>query len=96
VFTPVLLEAQNPGPMTGRGNNTYLIPGVRGSAVLVDAGVGHPNHLRAIDAALDARHAHLRQVLVTHGHADLGKTTTGRWPGRTSANATRLRWTTSG
>ncbi|HEX7137844.1 MAG TPA: MBL fold metallo-hydrolase [Vicinamibacterales bacterium] len=70
VFDPVLLLAGNPGPMTGAGNNTYLIIGNTGSALLVDAGVGTPAHVADLAAALDARNARLIEVLVTHGHAD--------------------------
>ena len=69
-LSPILLEALNPNPMTGSGNNTYLISGAHGSAVLIDAGVGHPDHVDAIDAALAARQARLTAVVVTHGHAD--------------------------
>jgi len=69
VLDPVLLDAFNPGPMTGRGNNTYLIAGGR-SALMVDAGVGHPRHLEAIATALDIRDTRFEQVIVTHGHAD--------------------------
>jgi ribonuclease/clavin/mitogillin len=63
--TPISLHAGNPGPMTGTGNWTYLVPGA--SPVLVDAGVGRPAHLDAI-----ARHAPagLAAVLVTHAHPD--------------------------
>jgi glyoxylase-like metal-dependent hydrolase (beta-lactamase superfamily II) len=68
VFKPILIEAHNPSPMTGRGNNTYLL--AAGSAVLIDAGVGDPRHLADIDRELEAHHAHLDRVLVTHGHAD--------------------------
>lgn len=70
VLESILLEAHNPGPMTGRGNNTYLLVGSRGSAALVDAGVGDARHVGAIARALDARLARLALVLVTHGHAD--------------------------
>jgi glyoxylase-like metal-dependent hydrolase (beta-lactamase superfamily II) len=70
VFHPILLEAHNPSPMTGLGNNTYLIAGTGGRAALVDAGVGHPQHLRDLDQQLAAHHARLECVLVTHGHAD--------------------------
>ena len=56
--------------MTGQGNNTYLLIGSDRTAALIDAGVGHPDHLDAIDDALARRQARLRYVLVTHGHAD--------------------------
>ena len=69
MFEPVTLLAHNPGPMTGPGNNTYLI--VEGEeAVLIDAGVGHPQHLADIASELDRRHAQLTKVLVTHAHGD--------------------------
>lgn len=59
------LHAGNPGPLTGDGNWTYLIEGPR--AVLIDAGVGAPSHLDAIDAAAGDRQLHL---VVTHAHSD--------------------------
>lgn len=67
-FAPLLLFAHNPGPMTGSGNNTYLITGADGSAALIDAGVGEAEHLADLDRALGA--ATLDHVLVTHGHRD--------------------------
>jgi glyoxylase-like metal-dependent hydrolase (beta-lactamase superfamily II) len=69
-FAPITLDAFNPSPMTGAGNRTYLIDDGHGVGTLVDAGVGHPDHLHAIARALDDRHARLRTVVVTHGHAD--------------------------
>lgn len=63
---PLALHAANPGPMTGSGNWTWLIPGR--VPTLVDAGVGEPQHLEALDRALGD--ATLARVLVTHGHAD--------------------------
>ena len=65
---PILLSARNPGPMTGPGNNTYLIAGRHGSATLIDAGVGEPQHLADLAAALGG--GRLEAVLVTHGHGD--------------------------
>lgn len=56
--------------MTGPGNNTYLLVGPDGDAALIDAGVGEPRHLAAINHHLDERGARLARVLVTHGHAD--------------------------
>ena len=69
-LAPILIEAHNPGPMTGRGNNTYLLAGPGAAATLIDAGVGHPEHLAEIDRELAAHRARLERVLVTHGHAD--------------------------
>jgi len=63
---PVALHAGNPGPMTGEGNWTWLIPGR--VPTLIDAGVGLSNHLDALESALGG--ARLAQVLVTHGHSD--------------------------
>jgi glyoxylase-like metal-dependent hydrolase (beta-lactamase superfamily II) len=70
MFAPLLLSAHNPGPMTGSGNNTYLLVGATGSAALIDAGAGAPRHLADLDSALAASQATLDRVLVTHGHRD--------------------------
>jgi glyoxylase-like metal-dependent hydrolase (beta-lactamase superfamily II) len=69
-FVPILLDAHNPGPMTGSGNHTYLLLGQGGDAALVDAGVGHPRHLDSLDRELQDRQAALTRVLATHGHGD--------------------------
>jgi len=69
-FEPLLLTAHNPGPMTGSGNNTYLLVGSSGSAALIDAGVGEPRHLADLASALSDRSGRLDTVLVTHGHRD--------------------------
>lgn len=61
----VTLHAANPGPMTGSGNWTYLLPGPH--PLLVDAGVGHAGHLDAVVAAAPGGPA---VVVVTHAHAD--------------------------
>lgn len=66
--------------MTGRGNNTWLLPGRE--PTLIDAGIGMPEHVDAIAAALGR--ASLRRVLVTHGHADHASgvpALRARWPG---------------
>jgi hydroxyacylglutathione hydrolase len=60
------VHAFNPGPITGAGNWTWLLPGR--VPTLIDAGQGDPRHLEALERALDG--AALAQVLVTHGHAD--------------------------
>jgi glyoxylase-like metal-dependent hydrolase (beta-lactamase superfamily II) len=64
---PVLLPAGNPSAWTGStGTNTWLLRGR--FPTLIDAGVGLPAHLYAVERALGA--AALSQVLVTHGHVD--------------------------
>ncbi len=65
----VRVDAGNPGPMTGEGNHTYLVV-AEGLATLIDAGVGRPEHLMAIDRALDEHDARLTDVVVTHAHPD--------------------------
>jgi hydroxyacylglutathione hydrolase len=70
VFSPIVLDAHNPGPMTGAGNHTYLIVGADRTAALIDAGVGDSRHLEALAASLDEQHARLAYVLVTHAHSD--------------------------
>lgn len=70
MFSPIVIEANNPSPMTGRGNNTYLLVGSACTAALIDAGVGEPRHLAAIARELDGRRARLDDVLVTHAHVD--------------------------
>ena len=74
----VSLHAANPGPYTGAGNWTYLIPGER--PLLIDAGVGRAEHLEAIAAAVADGPA---RVLVTHAHPDHASgapALAARWP----------------
>jgi glyoxylase-like metal-dependent hydrolase (beta-lactamase superfamily II) len=70
VLDPILLHAHNPGPMTGDGNNTFLIPGDAGAAVLIDAGQGRETHMHLIADHLRRIGSRLDHVLVTHGHPD--------------------------
>lgn len=70
MFDPILLHAHNPGPMTGDGNSTFLIPGDAGGAVLIDAGQGRATHLQLIAEHLRRINSRLDRVLVTHGHPD--------------------------
>jgi len=65
-MTPIAVHAFNPGPMTGSGNATWLIPGR--VPTLIDAGVGDPRHLNALEATLAG--GRLAQVIVTHAHVD--------------------------
>ena len=61
------LSARNASDWTGpTGNTTYLF---RGSpSVLIDAGVGHPEHVEEIAHALGG--GDLNVVLITHSHVD--------------------------
>ncbi|GAB2692948.1 MBL fold metallo-hydrolase [Thalassiella azotivora] len=63
--------APNPGPMTLDGTNTWVLhePGTP-DAVVVDPGPEHAGHQGAVLDAVRARGARVRQVLLTHGHAD--------------------------
>jgi glyoxylase-like metal-dependent hydrolase (beta-lactamase superfamily II) len=63
---PLLIHAENPGSLTGRGNNTWLLDGAE--PALVDAGVGSARHVSAVVRALGPRS--LVRVLVTHAHPD--------------------------
>lgn len=77
-MNPTLLHAGNPGPFTGEGNWTYLVPGDR--PVLIDAGVGNAAHLDAIAQAAPHGPA---EVIVTHAHSDHAAGTPAihaRWP----------------
>ena len=65
-MTPIAVHAFNPGPMTGAGNWTWLVPGR--IPTLIDDGTGEARHLEALDTALAG--AALAQVLVTHAHVD--------------------------
>lgn len=61
-----LLRADNPGPMTLEGTNSYLLRGPAGSpAVLVDPGPDDQAHLAALAAS-----GPIGLIVLTHGHAD--------------------------
>ena len=63
----LLLPALNASEWTGpTGNNTYLFLG--SPSILIDAGIGHPEHVEAVARALAG--ASLDLVLVTHSHKD--------------------------
>jgi glyoxylase-like metal-dependent hydrolase (beta-lactamase superfamily II) len=86
----ILLPAHNPGPMTGAGNNTYLIAGRSGSATLIDAGVGEARHLAELHAALAG--GRLDHVLVTHGHRDHAGGATAIAAAHPGASFEKLPW----
>ena len=58
--------ARNPSPMTLDGTRTFVVGRVR--PVVVDPGPALPEHLAAVEAALDG--ARPAAILLTHGHAD--------------------------
>src|SRR5699024_3639041 len=62
--TATLLRADNPGPMTLTGTNTWLLPGDAGT-VVVDPGPALPEHRDAILAA-----GPVQLVVLTHRHRD--------------------------
>ncbi len=63
----ITLRAGNASEWTGpTGNNTYLMPAA--PPLLIDAGVGWPDHVDAIASALQG--APLAIVLITHHHVD--------------------------
>ena len=70
MFNPIRIDANNPSPMTGQGNHTYLLIGSDGDATLVDAGVGDALHVSEIDRHLSSASARLAHVIVTHAHGD--------------------------
>jgi glyoxylase-like metal-dependent hydrolase (beta-lactamase superfamily II) len=85
--TPIPLHAANPGPFTGAGNWTYLIPGP--APLLFDAGVGQVTHLDELAAAAPNGPA---LVVVSHAHPDHaagGPALAERWP---TARFAKLPW----
>lgn len=59
-----LQRADNPGPMTLDGTNTWVV-GDADALVVVDPGPDDVAHLRAI-----ADHGNVQAILLTHGHRD--------------------------
>lgn len=77
---PIAVGAGNPGPLTGDGNHTWLLPGR--VTVLIDAGIGHAAHLEALDRAIGSG-GRLDSVLITHAHGDHmagAPAIAARWP----------------
>src|SRR5437588_10951731 len=59
-----LVRADNPGPMTLEGTNSWILRAPGGRRVLVDPGPDDPEHLATLAAARP------ELILVTHGHPD--------------------------
>jgi glyoxylase-like metal-dependent hydrolase (beta-lactamase superfamily II) len=62
----VRLVANNPGPFTFKGTNTYLVGAT--DLAMIDPGPDDPAHFDAIMAAVGPRH--VTHILVTHTHRD--------------------------
>lgn len=65
------VRADNPGPMTLTGTNTWILaaPG-QSAAVVIDPGPMLQGHLDAVSAHLRERELAVEVVLLTHGHLD--------------------------
>jgi len=77
---PILVSARNPGPLTGAGNNTWLIDGADRDAHRRRCGAGRSSDELA--GHLGGRA--LAAVIVTHSHADHAAgvpALMARWPG---------------
>jgi glyoxylase-like metal-dependent hydrolase (beta-lactamase superfamily II) len=59
--------AQNPGPYTGPGTNTWILGG-QPALIVIDPGPDDDKHLTAIERALNGRA--VGAILVTHSHPD--------------------------
>lgn len=60
--------ANNPGPYTGPGTNTWVLDDGAGVVAVIDPGPVDSKHAKAIVERIDARR--LEAVLVTHTHVD--------------------------
>jgi glyoxylase-like metal-dependent hydrolase (beta-lactamase superfamily II) len=60
--------ANNPGPYTGPGTNTWVLDDGTGVVVIIDPGPVDDKHARAISGVVSRRR--VEAVLVTHTHAD--------------------------
>ena len=64
----VRIVANNPGPMTYRGTNTWLVEhGPDGALAVIDPGPDDPDH---VDAILRAGSGRIDRILISHAHAD--------------------------
>jgi glyoxylase-like metal-dependent hydrolase (beta-lactamase superfamily II) len=92
MFSPIRIDARNPSPMTGSGNATYLIAAPGRSALLVDAGVAHPEHLEQLRSELARVDARLETVAVTHWHGDHASGAPAIAQAHPSATFAKYRW----
>lgn len=63
--------ADNPGPMTLEGTNTWIVRHPESSsAILIDPGPELPEHAATVDRFLAERELDVEVILLTHGHLD--------------------------
>src|SRR3954447_16548692 len=63
--------ADNPGPMTLDGTNTWLLAAPGASrGIVIDPGPDDEQHLRAVLQAAEERGVRITSTLLTHGHFD--------------------------
>ena len=60
------MTAPNPGPMTFKGTNTYVVG--HGAVTVIDPGPDLPEHVAALTAALTGER--VAQIVITHTHRD--------------------------
>jgi glyoxylase-like metal-dependent hydrolase (beta-lactamase superfamily II) len=60
------IVANNPGPFTFKGTNTYIVG--HGEVAVIDPGPHDPEHLKALNAALEGER--ISHILITHTHRD--------------------------
>jgi glyoxylase-like metal-dependent hydrolase (beta-lactamase superfamily II) len=65
----ILIRADNPGPLTLTGTNSWLVRARGGGVVAIDPGPAMPDHLEAlVEAAAPA--GGIRAIALTHRHPD--------------------------
>jgi glyoxylase-like metal-dependent hydrolase (beta-lactamase superfamily II) len=60
------IVANNPSPFTFKGTNTYIVG--HGEVAVIDPGPHDPEHLKALNAALEGER--ISHILITHTHRD--------------------------
>jgi glyoxylase-like metal-dependent hydrolase (beta-lactamase superfamily II) len=84
----IAIRGNNPGPLTGRGTNTWFLPGA--VPTLVDAAENSDDYVRRVADAIEVEQpgAQLARVLITHAHSDHISGVAAlrrRWPSATFA-----------
>lgn len=66
-----VVRADNPGPMTLEGTNTWIVTSPESSsAILIDPGPALSAHEAQVDRHLAERELQVELILLTHGHLD--------------------------